>query len=111
MLKYGGFTNGPSIAGEAGREAVISFQKSARAQNLATWAEAGRMLGVGERELATIDAPESYGGEAATYTFAPQIIVQGNADSETVENLKEQMRELFEELMEQHERRQRRLAY
>ena len=111
MLKYGGFTDGPSIAGEAGREAVISFQKSARAQNLATWAEAGRMLGVGERELASIDAPESYGGEAATYTFAPQIIVQGNADSETVENLKEQMRELFEEFMEQHERRQRRLAY
>ena len=111
MLKYGGFTNGPSIAGEAGREAVISFQKSARAQNLATWAEAGRLLGVGERELAPLEMPEGSGGEAATYTFAPQIIIQGSADSETVENLKEQLRELFEQFVEENERKRRRLNY
>lgn len=41
----GGFTNGLSIAGEAGVEAVISFDPAYRAQNLSYWAQAGRMLG------------------------------------------------------------------
>ena len=42
----GGFTEGPSIAGEAGTEAVISFRRSQRDQNVQTWLQAGRMLGV-----------------------------------------------------------------
>ena len=44
----GGFTSGPSIAGEDPRyptEAVISFNPAYRAQNLSYWARAGEMLG------------------------------------------------------------------
>lgn len=42
----GGFTNGPSLAGEAGTEAIISFRRSQREQNVDTWLQAGKMLGV-----------------------------------------------------------------
>lgn len=42
----GGFTNGPSLAGEAGTEAIISFRSSQREQNIDTWMQAGKMLGV-----------------------------------------------------------------
>lgn len=42
----GGFTNGPSLAGEAGTEAIISFRRSQREQNIDTWMRAGKMLGV-----------------------------------------------------------------
>lgn len=42
----GGFTSGPSIAGEAGTEAIISFRRSQRDQNVDTWMQAGKMLGV-----------------------------------------------------------------
>ena len=42
----GGFTNGPSLAGEAGTEAIISFRRSQREQNIDTWMQAGKMLGV-----------------------------------------------------------------
>lgn len=42
----GGFTRGMSIAGEDGMEAVISFKPGVRGQNIATWMQAGRMLGV-----------------------------------------------------------------
>lgn len=46
MLASGGFTDGLSIAGEAGTEAVISFNKAYRRDNVGYWAEAGRMLGL-----------------------------------------------------------------
>ncbi len=45
-LAKGGFTDGLSIAGEAGTEAVISFLPSVRQQNIETWQQAGEMLGV-----------------------------------------------------------------
>ena len=45
-LAKGGFTNGISIAGEAGREAVISFDPAYRSDNISTWLKAGQMLGV-----------------------------------------------------------------
>jgi TP901 family phage tail tape measure protein len=47
-LAKGGFTDGVSIAGEAGTEAVISFDPTVRQQNIETWATAGKMLGVGD---------------------------------------------------------------
>lgn len=79
----GGFTSGPSIAGEAGTEAVISFNKKYRAQNLAYWAKAGEMLGVD-------DAFSLTGGASGTYVdlggvnFAPNIVVQGNAKKDDI---------------------------
>lgn len=47
----GGFTSGLSIAGEAGMEAVISFDPRYRQQNLSYWERAGQLLGVGKRTL------------------------------------------------------------
>lgn len=48
----GGFTHGVSIAGEAGTEAVISFKKSVREDNIENWVRAGRMLGVSGEDSA-----------------------------------------------------------
>ena len=79
MLAQGGFTNGASIAGEAGTEAVISFQRAARRDNLDIWAKAGQMLGVKPVELAEIDGGGSGGGGGMT--FAPVINIQGSADA------------------------------
>lgn len=45
-LASGGFTNGVSIAGEEGPEAVISFDPHYHDANVALWAQAGRLLGV-----------------------------------------------------------------
>lgn len=47
----GGMTQGPSIAGEAGQEAVISFKRGVREKNIDTWLTAGGMLGVGLGDL------------------------------------------------------------
>ena len=46
MLAEGGFTDGVSIAGEAGMEAVISFDSAYRDKNIAIWEKAGQLLGV-----------------------------------------------------------------
>ena len=45
-LAAGGFTEGVSIAGEAGTEAVISFDPAYRDENIKTWTAAGKLLGV-----------------------------------------------------------------
>lgn len=47
----GGMTQGPSIAGEAGPEAVISFRRGVREKNIDTWLTAGKLLGVGLGDL------------------------------------------------------------
>ena len=47
----GGMTQGPSIAGEAGPEAVISFRRGIREKNIDTWLTAGKLLGVGLGDL------------------------------------------------------------
>lgn len=84
----GGFTNGLSIAGEDPRyptEAVISFNPAYRAQNLAYWAQAGRMLGADTSDYSLSD---SGGGGSSVdlggVTFAPNITVNGNADKESI---------------------------
>lgn len=109
QLAKGGFTDGPSIAGEAGREAVISFDSSARAANIATWAKAGQLLGVdNKQELKSFDAGSRSGGNI---TFAPQITINGNADQSVVDNMVDQMRTMFEQWYEQKERMKYRTAY
>lgn len=83
----GGFTNGLSIAGEDPRyptEAVISFNPAYRSQNLAYWAQAGRMLGA---DTADYSLGSSGGGsyiDIGGVSFAPNIVVQGNADKESI---------------------------
>lgn len=114
MLARGGFTAGPSIAGEAGREAVISFKSSERARNISLWEQAGRMLGVNAVKLDEIERDDqgwgAYpGGESMT--FAPQIIIQGNADASVMEQAIAEMRSQFEQWYEQMQRRKARTAY
>ena len=46
LLASGGFTDGVSIAGEAGMEAVISFDSAYRDRNIGIWEKAGQLLGV-----------------------------------------------------------------
>lgn len=109
MLARGGFTNGASIAGEAGTEAVISFQRAARRDNLDIWAKAGQMLGVKPVELAEIDGGGSGGGGGMT--FAPVINIQGNADRSMVEEALAEAQARFEAWYLQMQRRQARTAY
>lgn len=80
MFADGGFTNGPSIAGEAGTEAVISFNKAARSENLSYWAKAGRMLGVDDSLLTAFERGSTSTGDNISFTFAPQISINGTGD-------------------------------
>ncbi|MBS5571801.1 MAG: phage tail tape measure protein [Clostridiales bacterium] len=109
MLARGGFTNGASIAGEAGTEAVISFQRAARRDNLDIWAKAGQMLGVKPVELAEIDGGGSVGGGGIA--FAPVINIQGSADRSMVEEALAEAQARFEAWYLQMQRRQARTAY
>ena len=86
----GGFTSGPSIAGEDPRyptEAVISFNPAYRSQNLSYWAEAGRMLGASSE--ADYEPISNGSGTAVVYdlsglSFSPQIKVEGDTDEDTL---------------------------
>ena len=110
-LARGGMTNGPSLAGEAGREAVISFRPSERARNIALWAQAGKLLGVKQASLKQIPVGGNSNSGRETVTFAPQITIQGNADRDTMEEVMADMYERFVEWYEQMQRRKRRVAY
>ncbi len=66
----GGFTNGPSIAGEAGTEAVISFDPQYRQRNIQILEQAALMLGlsgvgdtVNDNSLAVDDSYTSVAGQ------------------------------------------------
>lgn len=78
----GGFTDGVSIAGEAGTEAIISFDPRYRSQNLSYWAKAGQMLGAADFSLSGDTGGDSY--NMGGVTFAPQITVTGMADKQSV---------------------------
>ncbi len=93
----GGFTRGASIAGEAGTEAVISFQRGVRNRNIDTWMRAGQMLGVGSR-LKEISMDGITG--PIEFRFAPVLNIQGNTDAETINRvLSDKMKE-FEAMCE-----------
>lgn len=83
---------------EESPEAAIPIDGSQRALDL--WAQTGSMLGV---------KPASGG---ATFTFAPQITVQGGQDaaSNVAAVLDQKMRE-FESMMRRYQSNQRRLSY
>lgn len=90
---HGGFTNGVSICGEAGTEAVISFNPADRKANQGYWLEAGRMLGMLDAPTETHTNITNVGG----VTFSP-IIKAG----ETVDkgNIIEQLRAAMPELID-----------
>ena len=87
----GGFTRGPSIAGEDPHyptEAVISFNPAYRSQNLSYWAEAGRMLGASDGE-SDYELLSGGSGTAVVYdlsglSFSPQIKIEGDTDEDAL---------------------------
>ena len=83
----GGFTDGLSIAGEDPRyptEAVISFNPAYRAANLSYWAEAGRMLGVDDSGFGLGGDGGGVYYDMGGVTFAPNIVIHGEADKRTI---------------------------
>lgn len=68
----GGFVTSPSICGEAGPEAVISFDPAYRAQNVAYWQRAGAALGVQPSGGVTYDL--------SGMVFAPTVGAGATAD-------------------------------
>ncbi len=112
LLGKGGFTSGPSIAGEAGREAVISFKNSERARNISLWEQAGRMLGVNSIQLDELK-PEwnEHPGDVGSITYAPQITIQGNADRGVIDEALQEAQARFEAWYEQMMRQRARTAY
>ncbi|MDO5574437.1 MAG: phage tail tape measure protein [bacterium] len=117
MLENGGFTNGTSIAGEAGVEAVISFKESERNENLSTWAKAGQMLGVDADDIFNLFSKASSGsGSGVVYDmsgiqYSPSINIMGDAKKEDViEALREAQGE-FEDFLEDFLRRREAQSY
>lgn len=99
----GGFTNGPSIAGEDPRyptEAVISFNPAYRSQNIKYLQQASRMLGVSTIDTnpgpwsRAIDSMAGSGIDASVsmennvsvgdINFTPSINISGNANQEDI---------------------------
>lgn len=132
MLAKGGFTDGVSIAGEAGTEAVISFDPSVRSANIANWQKAGQMLGVDPVQAASVAGAGSlttdrvevadigggspaHGGTTAVgggnFTFAPNITIQGNADYSVMMNAMTDAKDQFEQWFNEMMRKQQRTAY
>lgn len=132
MLAKGGFTDGVSIAGEAGTEAVISFDPSVRSTNIANWQKAGQMLGVDPVQAASVAGAGSLttdrvevadigGGTPApggtttvgggSFTFSPKITIQGNADYNVIMNAMTDAKDQFEQWFNEMMRKQQRTAY
>lgn len=102
MLATGGFTDGISIAGEKGVEAVISFDPAYRDENISYWAKAGRMLGVDSSDFFL-----GVGGGTGTtidlggVTFAPNITITGNASkSDIIKAIEDEYPEFLDMLEE-----------
>ncbi len=77
-LAAGGFTQGLSFAGEAGTEAVISFDPAYRAKNISTWLKAGELLGVSSSSGSSYNL----GG----FTFSPNLYISESMSSDDVIN-------------------------
>ena len=86
----GGFTSGPSLAGEDPHyptEAVISFNPAYRAQNLSYWARAGEMLGAmdeGSYEPISSGSGTSVVYDLSGLSFSPKIEIQGDTDEDAL---------------------------
>lgn len=103
MLATGGFTTGASIAGEAGVEAVISFDRSVREANLGYWAQAGRMLNATPEDAGFTLSGDSGGDtyvDLGGVTFAPNIEINGPADKQSVIDAIEEEYPEFLDLLE-----------
>ena len=91
----GGFTDGVSIAGEAGTEAVISFDKAYRNKNIGIWEKAGQMLGV-----------SSSGSSIEIGGLTINFDVSGSqSPQEVVDAIKNNIHDVVDELVDEMQRR------
>lgn len=132
MLATGGFTDGITIAGEAGQEAVISFDKRYHDANVGYWEQAGRMLGVLDANSIEL---ESYSNDTSALagqllsvddfslsdmaaenqtiiydfsgmTYAPSVTTSGGDEDDLMAKLKEHKDDFFDWLEEWLHRRE-----
>ena len=81
----GGFTQGPSLAGEEGTEAVISFKSAVRERNIEIWRKAGDILGATSSTTSASGSSETITTKGGNnITFSPNITINGDADKDTV---------------------------
>ena len=109
----GGFTSGPSIAGEDPRyptEAVISFNPAYRSENLEYWAKAGQMLGASNEsdyELLSGGSSTSVVYDLSELSFSPQIKIEGDTDEDAlIRKLRELEPEFIDFVLEALSRRE-----
>lgn len=95
MLESGGFTDGLSIAGENGMEAVISFQEKYRTRNIDIWEKAGQMLGVKSSGTTSGETLISFGD----IVFAPQVKIDGGGTFNE-ESLMDQLKKFKSEFID-----------
>lgn len=101
-LAKGGFTEGVSIAGEAGKEAVLSFDPQYRDDNIGYWQEAGRLLGAGElsggsSSTTVTTTTEREVKNEIKVTFAPVFKLMEEMDPDT---LLEKLKAIFPEFVD-----------
>lgn len=111
LLAKGGFTDGPSIAGEAAVEAVISFNPAYREENLSYWAQAGRLLGADYTDYLSADSSSGDYYDLSGVTFAPNITIQGNADKKSIMEAIEEEYPEFIDFLDEYLRSRREPAY
>lgn len=109
----GGFTSGPSIAGEDPRyptEAVISFNPAYRSENLEYWAKAGQMLGASNEsdyELLSGGSSTSVVYDLSGLSFSPAIKIEGDTDEDAlIRKLRELEPEFIDFVLEALSRRE-----
>ena len=66
---------------------------------------------VGLKEIDTEAVAAGWSGGGGSFTFAPQITIQGNADRDTLDAALEEAERRFREWFEQMQRRNARTAY
>lgn len=96
MLASGGFTDGISIAGEAGTEAVISFDPAYRNKNIDIWQKAGELLGVAPSNNISNNI------HGLTINFK---IENKTSESDIVSEIKNSLPDIVDEFMEEINRR------
>lgn len=95
----GGWTEGITIAGEAGPEMVLSMNPAHRAQNVAYWIEAGNALGA-------IGGGNSSAYDFSGLVFSPQIMIQEGDQGTIIDKLKDFSSEFTDLILSCLERRE-----
>lgn len=96
MLATGGFTDGVSIAGEEGTEAVISFDPAYRSKNIDIWQKAGELLGVAPSKNISNNI------HGITINFK---IENSNPETDIVSEIKSNLSDIVDEFMDEITRR------